>query len=38
MMPSATAGGVLDRAIDAEDAQHNDFFRLVSLLFLVHVM
>lgn len=25
---SATPGGVLDRAIDAEDAQHNDFFRL----------
>ncbi|XP_016455598.1 beta-1,6-galactosyltransferase GALT31A-like [Nicotiana tabacum] len=25
---SATPGGVLDRAIDAEDAQHNDFLRL----------
>lgn len=25
---SATPGGVLDRAIDAEDKQHNDFFRL----------
>ncbi|KAM3396880.1 hypothetical protein P3S68_000392 [Capsicum galapagoense] len=24
----ATPGGVLDRAIDAEDSQHNDFFRL----------
>ncbi|KAK6783514.1 hypothetical protein RDI58_021311 [Solanum bulbocastanum] len=27
-MPGATPGGVLDRAIDAEDAQHNDFFQL----------
>lgn len=25
---SATPGGVLDRAIDAEEAQHKDFFRL----------
>lgn len=25
---SATPGGILDRAIDAEDAQHNDFLRL----------
>lgn len=28
---SATAGGVLDRAIDAEDEQHKDFLRLVRL-------
>ncbi|KAL9252750.1 putative beta-1,3-galactosyltransferase 8 [Drosera capensis] len=26
--PSATPGGVLDRAIDAEDAEHKDFLRL----------
>jgi hypothetical protein len=26
---SATPGGVLDRAIDAEDDQHKDFLRLV---------
>lgn len=26
---SATPGGVLDRAIDAEDEQHKDFLRLV---------
>eukprot|EP01018_Ginkgo_biloba_P022999 Gb_27977 [translate_table: standard] len=25
---SATPGGILDRAIDSEDAQHNDFLRL----------
>ncbi|PHT86877.1 hypothetical protein T459_08983, partial [Capsicum annuum] len=28
MMTRATPGGVLDHAIDAEDAQHNNFFRL----------
>ncbi|KAH9774835.1 Beta-1,6-galactosyltransferase GALT31A [Citrus sinensis] len=28
---SATAGGVLDRAIDAEDEQHKDFLRLVCI-------
>lgn len=27
---SATPGGVLDRAIDAEDEKHKDFLRLVS--------
>jgi len=26
---SATPGGVLDRAVDAEDEQHKDFLRLV---------
>lgn len=26
---SATTGGVLDRAIDAEDEEHRDFLRLV---------
>lgn len=26
---SATTGGVLDRAIDAEDEEHQDFLRLV---------
>ena len=26
---SATPGGVLDRAIDAEEEQHKDFLRLV---------
>lgn len=30
MVSSATPGGVLDRAIDAEEAQHKDFLRLVS--------
>lgn len=29
MVLSATPGGVLDRAVDAEDAQHKDFLRLV---------
>lgn len=28
---SATAGGVLDRAIGAEDEQHKDFLRLVCI-------
>ena len=27
---SAIEGGILDRAIDAENAVHNDFLRLVS--------
>lgn len=26
---SATPGGILDRAVDAEDEQHKDFLRLV---------
>ena len=30
---SATPGGVLDRAIDAEVEQHKDFLRLVCPLF-----
>ncbi|CAA6668692.1 unnamed protein product [Spirodela intermedia] len=29
---SATAGGILDRAIEAEDRMHGDFMRLVSML------
>lgn len=29
MVSSASPGGVLDRAIDAEDALHKDFLRLV---------
>lgn len=29
---SATPGGILDRAIEAEDAQHSDFLRLVRWL------
>ena len=29
---SATPGGILDRAIDAEEAQHGDFLRLVSAI------
>lgn len=29
---SATSGGILDRAIEAEDRKHGDFLRLVRLL------
>jgi hypothetical protein len=29
---SATSGGILDRAIDAEDRKHGDFMRLVNFL------
>ncbi|KAL0320806.1 UNVERIFIED_CONTAM: putative beta-1,3-galactosyltransferase 2 [Sesamum radiatum] len=32
---SATSGGILDRAIEAEDKKHGDFLRLVSLLILL---
>ena len=30
---SASPGGILDRAVDAEEAQHKDFLRLVNDLF-----
>jgi hypothetical protein len=33
MLSSATSGGILDRAIEAEDKKHGDFLRLVRLLF-----
>lgn len=29
---SATSHSILDKAIDSEEAQHNDFLRLVRLL------
>jgi hypothetical protein len=29
MFDSATSGGILDKAIDAEDRKHGDFLRLV---------
>lgn len=32
---SATSGGILDRAIEAEDKKHGDFLRLV-LPFCIH--
>jgi hypothetical protein len=32
---SATSGGILDRAIEAEDQKHGDFLRLVILSYLV---
>lgn len=28
---SATSGGILDKAIEAEDRKHGDFMRLVNL-------
>lgn len=31
-MGSATPGGILDRAIQAEESKHGDFLRLVRLL------
>lgn len=31
---SATSGGILDRAIEAEDKKHGDFLRLVSFIIL----
>lgn len=30
---SATAGGILDRSIEAEDKKHGDFMRLVFYFF-----
>lgn len=32
---SATSGGILDRAIEAEDKKHGDFLRLVIISYLV---
>lgn len=32
---SATSGGILDRAIEAEDKKHGDFLRLVMVLYLL---
>ena len=32
---SATSGGILDRAIEAEDRKHGDFLRLVMILFVL---
>ena len=32
---SATSGGILDRAIEAEDKKHGDFLRLVTILYFV---
>ena len=37
MFISATLGGILDRAIEAEDKKHGDVLRLVLLLYLVLV-
>ncbi|RYQ97695.1 hypothetical protein Ahy_B08g093768 isoform C [Arachis hypogaea] len=34
---SATSGGILDRAIEAEDRKHGDFLRLVNNVTLCHV-
>ena len=31
MVASATSGGILDKAIEAEDRRHGDFLRLVEL-------
>lgn len=31
LMISATSGGILDRAIEAEDRKHGDFLRLVAI-------
>lgn len=30
LVTSATSGGILDRAIEAEDKKHGDFLRLVT--------
>lgn len=35
---SATSGGILDRAIEAEDKKHGDFLRLVMLNFLAKLV
>lgn len=35
MHHSASPGGVLERAVDAEDEQHRDFLRLVCIRFLL---
>lgn len=32
---SATSGGILDRAIEAEERKHGDFLRLVRLLLVM---
>lgn len=36
MVGSATPGGLLDRAIDAEDDKHKDFLRLVCPALLTY--
>lgn len=35
MFDSASPGGVLERAVDAEDEQHQDFLRLVCAHFVL---
>lgn len=35
---SATAGGILDRAIEAEDKKHGDFLRLVMIFFFLAIL
>jgi hypothetical protein len=34
MLCSAIAGGIIDRAIEAEDRKHGDFMKIVSCLLL----
>lgn len=39
MVYSATSGGILDRAIEAEDRKHGDFLRLVAIcVFLMGII